>query len=457
MQSETDYTGEEFSAQAKEAYEYFMRVDPDMREMLGPIEETEDETTGRTMRSRLAKVAMIRGATDLHETRVYLDPFPHIRQAKGKDLQGWYSAKDDGAKQGMRERPCETDAILTQPYGGYCTVGCQFCYINSGTRGYRGSGLITVPMDYGAHVRKQLRSMRVSAAGYFSSFIDPFLSIEDYYHNTRHGAQAFLDAGLPIFFLSRLHYPGWAIDMLEEDKYSYAQKSLNTSNPETWHLLSPGAIPLDDHLEEIRLLRQRGIYTSIQCNPIIPGVVDHEDVEGLFERLASVGNNHVIVKFVEAGYAWAKAMVGRIQAKFPGERGDTFARLFAENQAGGQRTIIEEYRREAHERYQRVATKLGMTYSLCYEYTKKSGTWKSMGPEFLTADQCHGHRVPMFEKHDDETDLFKEMTVCPPSGCLHCGDGKTESLCGSDILTSAPALRLPQLRKPWNVIPLKQV
>jgi DNA repair photolyase len=305
-----------------------------------------------------------------------------------------------------------------------------------------------VPLNFGEHVAKQLKSMQVSAAGYFSSFTDPFLPLEDYYHNTQQGATAFADANLPVFFLSRLHYPGWAYDLLARNRYSYAQKSLNTPDQETWHKLSPGAISLEDHLAEIRELRRRGVYVSIQCNPIVAGVVTHDDVEALFERLAEVGTNHVIVKFVEAGHAWAKAMVERITTKFPGPRSDRFKELFTENQCGGQKTIVESYRREGHARYQKTATRLGMTYSLCYEYTIKSGAWKSMGPEFLTADQCHGHMVPM---HRKIADTFIPMDECPPSGCLRCGNEGEPSICGSDILTSAPALRLPQLRKPWNL------
>jgi DNA repair photolyase len=457
MQSETDYLSQEDDSPTKQAYQYFMRVDPEMRDILGPIEEKEDALTGRVMRQRTAKIAMVRGARDenLKETTVYLDPFPHIRQEKGKDLQGWYSSKGDSLLDGQRDRPCETDAILTQPYGGWCPVGCQFCYINSGARGYRGSGLMTVPLGYGAHVRKQLKSMEVSAAGYFSSFTDPFLPLEDYYHNTQNGAQAFVDAGLPIFFLSRVHYPGWAIDQLTRNPHSYAQKSLNTSNEDTWHKLSPGAASLEDHLIEIKELRRRGVYTSIQCNPIIPGVVEHADVIHLFQRLAEAGNNHVIVKFVEAGHAWARAMVDRITKKFPGERSAKFASLFTENQAGGQKTIQEGYRREAHTLYQQAATQLGMTYSLCYEYTRQGAFWKSMGPEFLTADQCHGHRVPMYRKFKQPEEskdfvVFEPMEICPPSGCLRCGDGHEESLCGSEVLTQAKALRLPDFRKPWD-------
>jgi DNA repair photolyase len=331
------------------------------------------------------------------------------------------------------------------------------CYVNSGSRGWRGSGLITVPLDFGRHVAKQLDSMKVSAAGYFSSFTDPFLPLEEYYHNTQRGAEAFINRNLPIFFLSRLSYPGWAYDLLSKNTFSYAQKSINTPSEEVWKRISPGAISLAQHFEEIKELRRRGIYVSIQCNPVIPGIVSHGDIEALFEMLARAGTNHVIVKFVEAGHAWARTMVERIGKKFPDERAARFAELFTENQAGGQKTIQEEYRREGHARYQKKATELGMTYSLCYEYTNKSGRWRSMGPEFLTSAQCHGHAVPIFENRGDH---YEPLDVCPPSGCLRCEETHPgEAMCGSEILKQAKALRLPDLRNPWKkpTIPLRPV
>lgn len=431
----------------REAYKYFMRPDPDQREFLGPAKEVEDPLTGRTLRVRTARVGMVRGAKEenMQEVNVYLDPLPHVRLEKGKDLQGWYQPKHND-KKGSRVRPCMTDAILTEPYGGYCTVGCAFCYVNSGFRGYRGSGLVTVPVNYGQHVRRQLASMRVSAAGYFSSFTDPFLPLEDYYHNTQEGVLAFTDAGLPVFFLSRLSYPDWAIDALRLNPHSYAQKSINTPDPEDWKKLSPGALPLMDHLEEIRKLRAAGIYVSIQVNPIIAGVVTHEDVEQLFGMLAEAGANHVIVKFVEAGHSWAAAMVDRITKRFGGNRAAAFRDLFVENCAGGQKTITEEYRREGHTRYRKRATELGMTYSLCYEYTKRpDGSWASMGSEFITSDQCHGHRVPMYTRA--ESGAFAPLAACPPSGCLSCADATGKSACGSELLGSAKALRIADLRR----------
>lgn len=419
-----------------------------MKDVLGPIERVQDELTGREMRRRPAKVGMVRGAKpeNMRDVHVYLDPLPHIRQDHAKDLQGWYQPKHND-KRGSRVRPCMTDAILTEPYGGYCTVGCTFCYINSGFRGYRGSGLVTVPLNYGAHVRKQLASMRTSAAGYFSSFTDPFLPLEDYYGNTRAGVQAFLDEGLPVFFLSRLAYPGWAFDALRQNPYSYAQKSLNTPHQVDWEKLSPGAASLDEHLRQIRELRAQGTYVSIQVNPVVPGITSHEDVEELFGLLASYGTNHVIVKFVEANLPWAAAMVERITKRFGGNRAAEFRDLFTENSAGSQRTIAAKYRLEGHGRYQKRATDLGMTYATCYEYVQTEKGWASIGPIYTTADQCHGHRVPTHTRRT-VSERFAPLPDCPPSGCLLCADqNEGKPRCGSALLGEAKALRMVDLKK----------
>lgn len=431
---------------AREAYRFFMRVDPSMRDKVGPIEEVEDERTGRRMRRRRYKVGMVRNPRpeSLRDVWVYLDPLPHIRLDHAKDLQGWYQPKHND-KRGSRVRPCMTDAILTEPYGGYCTVGCAFCYINSGHRGYRGSGLVTVPLDYGAHVRRQLRSMQVSAAGYFSSFTDPFLPLEDFYGNTRAGVQAFLDEGLPVFFLSRLSYPPWAFDALRKNAHSYAQKSINTPSQDDWEKLSPGAVSLEQHFAEVRDLCAQGTYVSIQCNPIIAGITTHEEVEELFGLLAAAGANHVIVKFVEANAPWAPAMVERITRRFGANRAAAFRDLFTENSAGAQKTVEARYRLEGHERYRATATRLGMTYATCYEYVKTDRGHASIGPVYTTADQCHGHRVPMYVR--GEEGRMAPLAACPPSGCLSCADQTGGAACGSDLLGQARALRISDLRR----------
>lgn len=433
---------------ARDAYAYFMRTDPGLMKELGPIETVDDPVTGRQMRRRSARIGMLRGAKEenLKDMTVWLDPVPHIRQDGSKPLQGWYQGKHNDVK-GSRERPCFTEAVLTQPYGGHCEVQCPFCYILAGSRGYRASRLVSVPMGYGAHVRKQLRAMQFSAAGYFSSFNDPFMSLEDYYHNTQEGAQAFVDEGLPVFFLSRRNYPGWAFDMLGMNRHSYMQKSINTPHEDDWRKLSPGAATLEEHFAEIAEARKRGIYVSIQCNPVMAGIVTHEDIEQLFEKLAAAGANHVIVKFVEANHPWVPALVEKMMKRFGANRATHFKELFTEKSCGSQTTIQEEYRREGHERYRKKATALGLTYSLCYEYTKKSGSWKSMGSEYITSAQCHGHAVPVYVRHGMGKP-FKPLGSCAPTGCLSCADDNAGvPRCGSEKLGRADALTQGDMKR----------
>lgn len=434
-------------------YDYFMRPEP--RDNLGPIETIDDEYLGKT-KIRKLRIGMTRNAAEENKKEViaYLEPYPHTRIDKAKPLQGWYKALHE--PKGVRPRPCFTEAVLTEPYGGWCAVGCSFCYVNSGFRGYRGSGLITVPLEYGTQIANQLAKMRRGAAGYFSSFTDPFTPLEDYYHNTEKAAEEFVKVGLPIFFLSRLRYPDWAIDLMRENPHSYAQKSLNTPDPEDWRRLSPGALPLEDHFDDIARLKRKGVYVSIQCNPILPGVTSNEQVVELFKKLAKAGADHVIVKFVEAGYSWAPAMVERTVKRF-GKRGEEFAGLFTEN-IGGQRTIQEEYRLKAHKLYSSYARKFGLTYATCYEYryeknedgSIKDKTGVSIGREFTTASQCHGQAVPVYAR-DSEEDRFEPLDECPPSGCLYCAaENNGEPRCGDELAGEAKAVKFVDLKAPLN-------
>lgn len=455
MQSEQEWIGRaDFGDEdgAAERYKYFMRPEP--FEDLGPIYTINDEYLGPGAKVREMSIGMIRNAADENKKKVlaYLEPFPHLRIGKGKDLQGWYKALHE--PKGVRPRPCFTEAVLTEPYGGYCAVGCAFCYINSGVRGYRGTGLITVPMNYGDQIAKQLSKMKRGAAVYFSSFTDPFTPLEQFYHNTERAADECLKVGLPIFYLSRLPYPDWAIKQLQQNPHSYAQKSINTPDPDDWRKLSPGALSLEGHLKEITKLRKAGIYVSIQCNPIVAGVTSNAQVVQLFKMLADAGANHVIVKFVEAGYSWAPAMVERMKRRF-GQRGEEFEKLFTEN-IGGQKTIREDYRMAAHKLYSTYAKKFGLTYATCYEYEYERDdagnivdkTGVSVGRKFTTASQCHGQAVPVYTRESTD-ELFQPVEACPPSGCLYCAsENGGQPRCGDTLAGEATAVRFVDLKLP---------
>lgn len=578
--------------EAVDPYEYFLRNEP----RLNKTPTTIDPETGWRMTTR--DIGMTRNATadNKNEMVVFLDPVPHVRLDQNIPMRGWYKGKHEA--KGVRARPCYTDALLTQPYGGFCHVGCGFavysgqyiatpdgpksvddlrsrdivwgrsplgivptpvtgvvnkkasfglvirvengqeirvtedhpiwnphrgwvqartlrvgnwleelnmkspsdsgythitsiknipgsnvfdfetptenyflmgdpekppllvhnCYINNGIRGYRGQGVSTVDMKYGEKIRKQLKGMRTGQAVYMSSFIDPFLELEEFYHNTEHCARAATDVGLPIFFLTRRKVPGWAYDLLKLNPHSYQQFSINTSNPDTWQRLSPRALPLDGMIEQVREMHRQGIYVSIQVNPIVPGVVDNWDICNLIHELAKAGADHLIFKFVEIVYPSANSMVAQMSKRFGNEKGEAFGALFTQN-IGGVRTVAEEYRKAALDEYSVECRKAGVTMGLCYEYEyardadgniiDKAGV--SIGARYLTADQCHGYRVPVYARNSAE-EQFKPLDECPAEGCLTCGDlmGDYKVPCRSLWLGTAPAWT-PQMLK----IPVK--
>lgn len=461
MQSEADWLSSQEDPASPDKYNYFLMRDPNMKEFTGPPEEEYDALTGKIATVRQTRIGMVRGQKpeNMRGVKVYLAfdgerCIPHYRVDNPKPLQGWYQSGDE-ARKGSRPRPCEADAVLTQPYGGSCAVGCIFCYVDNGIYGARGSGLMTVPVNYGDYVKKRIAQMHQAAPFYLSSFTEPFLPLlEGFYHNTENAMREIARAGLPMFTLSRMRYPGWAFDLLSQNRYSYAQASVNTPSEDDWKKLSPGAASLAERMEDIRELRRKGIYVSIQVNPIIGGITTHDEVEELLEMLAEAGTNHVITKFVETSQPSAKAMVARMTKRFGDNRAALFSELFTENNAGAQKTIVEEYRREGFERYRRKATQLGMTYSLCYEYQRDPNHptgWRSMGPDYKTTPNCHGQTNAMYTRHSLE-EPFHLVENCAPSGCLNCAtDNGGQPRCGDALAGLAKAKVWKDFKQPIGV------
>lgn len=447
-------------------YEFHMKNEPHYNKT--DIEV--DPETG--WRFTYRDVGMTRNAKEENtkEHKVFLDPMPHVVLDQNIPLRGWYKAKHE--PKNVRPRPCYSEALLTQPYGGFCSVGCGFCYINNGVRGYRGQGITTVDPNYGTKIAKQIKRMKIGAAVYMSSFIDPFLELEDYYHNTQQTSEAATSAGLPIFFLTRKDVPGWAYDELKKNKHSYMQFSINTSDPNDWRRLSPRAVSLQHMVDQVAEMRRQGIYVSIQVNPIVAGITSNEQIKELIHILAQAGANHLIFKFVEIVYPSVEGMMKQMFKRFGPERAQKFKDLFTCN-IGGVRTIDEAYRKNALDQFSVECKKAGVTMSLCYEYEYErdaagnivSKTGISMGAKYLTADQCHGHRVPMYTRNGPG-ELFMPIQdadgneVCPPSGCLTCGDqsgGEDKVPCGNPTLGAAQALRPQDLQTldGWSSDPAK--
>ncbi len=420
-------------------YKDFVDIESHNRETGGV-----DEDTG--LRYEYWDIGMVRNAKEKDKKRmkVFLDPSPHVILDQNIPLRGWYKSKVE--PKGTRNRPCFTEALLTQPYGGSCPGRCLFCYVNNGLRGYRGQGITVVDPKYSEKIEKQLDKMKFGWNAYISSFIEPFNPLEKIYHNTEKLSEVVTNKGLPLFYLTRQIPPDWAIKYLKRNKYSYMQFSINTSVKEDLEKLCPGAAPLNALLESIIELKKNNIYISIQINPIVAGVTSNEEIVKLIHMLAKSGVDHVIFKFAEIVTPAAKILVEKIKILFP-EKGYIFEELFSET-IGGLRTVKEEYRKNSLDLFLEETKKVGVTMGLCYEYEyirnsenkiiDKTGI--SLGKKYCTADQCHGKRTPIHLKRKKEN-IFVPFEGCPTGGCLYCVE-ETNNIppCKSEFLQEARAL-----------------
>ncbi len=383
--------------------------------------------------------SIIKGGKQRSYTR-FNHPIPHIiTPHKAPSLRGWY--KDKHEPEGRRARPCYSEAFLTRPYGGFCPTYCVFCYVNYGVRGYRLTHTTVVDPYYPEKVAKDLEKLQTGTIAYISSFTEPFCPLEPIYHVTERLSEAITRVGLPLFYLTRQIIPDWAITYVKQNPYSYVQYSINTPNEDVWRKLSPRAAKLEDMFLQIMRISREGVYVGLQVNPVIPGIISLEELERLVEMGIHSGVKHFIFKFVEQDIGNYKEFIKQLKLRFAQypDRLRDFEYAFGES-IGSQISIKYLLRRKWLEYlHTKFITdwKDKATMSLCYEYKPdpSNSAGVSLAPEFTTAHQCHGKRVPIFVRNGARFEPFEECY----GNCLYCEDmGKVA--CKGDVLKQARAL-----------------
>ena len=393
------------------------------------IETGEDEGG----KYHIIPLSMVRGG-ELKPTKVYDKPMRHIVNGAAPAPRGWYKNKHEPKR--VRPRPCYTEALLTTPYGGYCHVGCKFCYVDNGTRGYRSTGIATANPEYPDYMRRQVAKMNICGAAYMSSFAEPFQILENQYHITQRLSDVFIDNGLPIFYLSRLLPPDWAVDALQANPYSYMQWSVNTSNDIDYKRMSPGSYHIEEVIKSVERLSKLGIYTSFQVNPVLPGITTVDELVELVRLGANAGLKHVIFKFAEQVTGNKKILLERLRSA--GLDGvDRFEEKFTQV-IGGVYTVEQELRVEWLNILLGATRDAHITMSTCYEYYNDGAAGANMAPYFTTSDQCHGRGVPMFFRPGPDQ-KFQPLPGCYRKGCLYCAEYGTHA-CGNETLLEAKAL-----------------
>lgn len=347
-------------------------------------------------------------------------PFPHTLISTDKKLHGWYPGK----------RECISERLLINPYNG-CSVGCFFCYARA-LPGYfeifNKRGVIFVCKDFDREVSKQLDSVNVASCGYLSPVTDPFQALEEKYQLSEKIIGEFIKRNIPVEFITKCRIPQSVIELIKEQKHSFGQVSILTTNDRLRRILSPRGANTQGLFDNIERLTKEGIFSVCRVDPIFPFISDSkENLSGLIERAVDSGAKHIVASILDIPLRISGLILERIKKYFGLRIYSAYLSLYKERI--GYLNARADYRKKIFGFLKEICDKKRVTFSLCMEYELKDGEITGLNKEFMTSKNCEGIDIPIYVRKNNR---FEPLYNCL-GNCLNCNDAQ----CGIGDLAMA--------------------
>jgi len=366
-------------------------------------------------------------------------PVPHIIVKTRKQVvHGWYFPFSSG------RRECSSERILVNPYNG-CSVNCPECY----TRAYRGyferwdrSGVITVFEDIDRKLKEELSRLHYASCGYFSPVTDPFQSpLEETYHLSERCMDAFLDLDLPVEFVTKSgsRVPERLLTRMSEHPYHdcFCQYTILSLDDAVRRHFSPGGSTPQEQLRAVRRSKDRGLYTAVRIDPILPGINDSaSDLFSLVEEVKLNGGDHIIASVCDISIISMEKVMAAVRS-FSTDASRLWRSLYNERMGSSYHASIG-YRRLVFQRLRNICDRHGLTFALCMEFSKSEKVYRGMNGEYMSSKVCEGKCVPVY-KRERLAERFRPIDGCD-GDCLSCARGLQVPTCGKSALAEARAL-----------------
>jgi len=388
------------------------------------------------------EVELGRGAR--RRLEVVEDPYPHVVVATRKEVvHGWsYGYRDRG------RRECSAERILLNPYNG-CSVGCPMCY----ARGFKGyfdlwhrTGVVTVFKDFDLKCARELDGLYVASCAYLSPITDPFQHpLEGKYGLSERTAYAFLDRGLPVEFVTKCgsNVPARLLDRMAENPHSFAQFTILSADDEVGRAFSPGGSTAEEQFRAVRRAADRGLYTVVRMDPLLPGLTDdRRSIEEVVARAAAEGARHAIFSVCDLDEPWAQGTLRVVEERFPWAL-EAWRRVYRWRR-GSRVEADVRYRRALFKLAREVCTEAGVTMALCMEFERRGSWFRGLNEDFMTSTCCEGKETPIYYR-SSLSERFRPLEGCN-GNCLACAKGLQRPACGSRKLAEASALKLRDYR-----------
>jgi DNA repair photolyase len=215
-----------------------------------------------------------------------------------------------------------------------------------------------------------------------SNSSDPYPNIERKLGLTRRCLQILAQANCRIQIITKSPLVVRDIDLLRK-KTSMVSLTITTDDDSLATLLEPNAPPPSERLKAIKTLTANSIPTSVRIDPVIPFV--NENVEGLFDALASAGIMHVTCSTYKARPDNWK----RFSKAFP-EKAEKLRLLYFEEgeRIGGYNYLPRELRLSLMAKARRLAEERGIKFGTCREGLSHLNTATCDGSWLMATDEA---------------------------------------------------------------------
>lgn len=175
------------------------------------------------------------------------------------------------------------------PYTG-CGHGCVYCYarfMGRYTSHQMPWGTFCDPKVNAVEVLKKQIVKTSPGLVCFSTVTDPYCTIEAKYRVTRKLLEIFLPSSFSISILTKSDLVLQDMDLLQRfprDRIEVGL-SINTLDEQIRFAFEPGAPPIQQRLNALRELHQKGIQTWVFIAPMLP-IFNEENIKTFMERIS---------------------------------------------------------------------------------------------------------------------------------------------------------------------------
>ncbi len=248
----------------------------------------------------------------------------------------------------------QPDAWFGLKYNMNLYRGCQHrcIYCDSRSECYQiedFDGEVLVKANAVELLRKELARKRVKGTIGTGSMNDPYMPLEREINLTGRALEVIAQFRFPVHILTKSDLVLKDLDSLRRINETFAAVSftITTADDDLAKKLEPGAPPVSDRLEAMRVLAAHGIHTGVTMMPILPFIEDsRENIAEIVAKARDYGASYIVPSFgMTLRDRQRTHYYDRLDRLFPGVR-SRYERRFGNQYhcaANGARQLAEEF------------------------------------------------------------------------------------------------------------------